>query len=154
MLHKIIVLSIIMLTGCLTGCQRNPYDTVTVTGVVRVDGKLTDNVTVSFQPVDNTGIGAIGMTDVNGSFVLTTNNAPFGSGAIPGVYNVTFVKSAPREEYRAESPEEFRQKFGDIEIPLVFIVPEKYGNVKTSGIASVTVEKRGKNFFEFDLSTK
>jgi hypothetical protein len=154
MLHKIIVLGIIMLTGYLTGCQRNPYDTVMVTGVVRVDGKPTDKVTVSFQPVNSTEIGAIGMTDVNGTFVLTTNNALFGSGAIPGTYNVTFIKSVPNGEYHAETPEEFRQKFGDIEIPLIFIVPKKYGNIKTSGIAPVTVEKRGKNFFEFDLPTK
>jgi hypothetical protein len=154
MLRKVFVLGFILLMGYLTGCQGNPYDTVKVTGIVRVDGEPMERVTVSFQPVNSNGIGAVGMTDAQGIFVLTTNNAPFGSGAIADTYNVTFVKSVPREEHRAETPEEFRQKFGDLEIPLVFVVPEKYGNVKTSGIAPVTVEKRGKNFFEFDLSTK
>jgi hypothetical protein len=31
MLHKIIVLGLVILTGHLVGCQRNPYDTVIVT---------------------------------------------------------------------------------------------------------------------------
>jgi hypothetical protein len=125
-----------------------------VTGIVRVDGEPMEKVIVSFQPANSNGIGAVGMTDVHGNFVLTTNNAPFGSGAIPNTYHVTFAKSVPSEEYRAETPEEYRQKFGDLEIPLVFIVPKKYGNIKTSGIDPVTVEKRRKNFFEFDLATK
>jgi hypothetical protein len=138
---------------CLIGCNRNPYVAVNVTGIVRVDGKPMDKVIVSFQAVNDKQPGAVGMTDINGRFVLTTGMAPFGSGAIPGQYHVTFFKSDLPEKYRTETTEEFMQKFGNIEVPFVFIVPEKYGSTNTSGIAPVTVEKKGKNHFEFDIST-
>jgi hypothetical protein len=151
MFRFLIVLSLFC---CVIGCNRNPYGTVMVTGVVRVDGKPMDKVIVSFQPVSGNQMGAVGMTNTNGEFVLTTGMAPVGSGSIPGQYNVTFAKSDLPEKYRTETTEEFMKKFGDIEVPFIFIVPEKYGNATTSGIEPVTVEQRGKNHFEFDLSTE
>ncbi|MDR1385917.1 MAG: carboxypeptidase-like regulatory domain-containing protein [Planctomycetaceae bacterium] len=150
MLRFFIVLS--LLCGVI-GCNRNPYGTVLVTGIVHVDGKPMEQVTVSFQSTDGSQMGAVGTTDAQGKFVLTTGMAPFGSGVIPGQYHVTFAKSELPEKYRTETTEEFMQKFGNIEVPFIFIVPKKYGNAATSDIAPVTVEKKGKKHFEFDLST-
>jgi hypothetical protein len=147
--------SIVLLLAicCIAGCSRNYYGAVKVTGVVRLDGKPIDQVIVSFQPVVENQLVATGMTDTNGKFVLTTGMSSFGSGAIPDQYNVTFVKTDIPEEYRTKTTDEFIEKFGNIRVPFIFIVPEKYGSSATSGIKPVTVEKKGKNHFEFDLST-
>jgi len=148
----VLILSVLSLVGC---GEKNPYDTVKVTGVVKVDGTPMSGVTVSFRPVIVDGMSAGGMTDADGNFVLTTGTAPFGSGAIVGEYNVVFFKSDVPEEYRTDSPEEFAEKFGDLRAaPVVHHVPEKYNSHRTSGVASVKVEKEGANHFEFLLSTK
>lgn len=148
----ILILTVVALSGC---GAKNPYDTAKVSGVVLVDGAPMAAVSVSFQPVEIEGMSAGGMTDAEGKFVLTTGSAPFGSGAIPGRYYVAFFKSEVPAEFQTNSPEEFKEKFGDMRsVPVVHHVPEKYNFPRTSGVEPVTVEKGGKNHFEFSLGTK
>ncbi|MDR3198614.1 MAG: carboxypeptidase-like regulatory domain-containing protein [Planctomycetaceae bacterium] len=154
------VLTFIVLV--LPGCQNNPYETISVSGTVKLDGKPIEGVKISFVPVSAGTMAAFGMTTQNGSFVLSTGGAKFGGGAQPGEYNVTFSKIDVEDKYKPDKnknlpPEEFEKRFGTSApifiAPKIHIVPEKYGNPSTSGIAPVIIEKRKKNVFNFDLST-
>ena len=147
----VLILVIVAVAGC---SEKNPFGTAKVTGNVMVDGSPMSEVTVSFQPVSGDGMTAVGLTDANGKFVLTTGGAPFGSGAVPGEYHVTFFKQVVPEKYKTSSPEEFMQKFGIMEIPYEHPVPLKYHSSKTSGVEPVSVEKSEKNNFEFLLKTR
>lgn len=131
------VLCLLVLSGC---SEKNPFDTVKVKGNVLVDGAPLKEISVIFSPVAGDQ-SASGLTDATGAFVLTVAGAPYGTGAMAGEYNVLFSKL-----------EMVSQGEGQVSKPK-HIVPEKYGNAKTSGIASVKVEKGGKNEFNFELST-
>jgi len=60
-----------------------------VEGVVTLDGKAVDGASVVFMPEDGKGQSAVGGTDANGNFSLTTNNKP---GAAKGSYKVVISK--------------------------------------------------------------
>ena len=147
--------TLLMCFALVSGCgQKNPFGTVKVTGKVLVDNSPMGQVTVSFQPASGNGMTAVGLTDNEGNFVLTTGGAPFGSGAVPGEYNVTFSKTEVPEKYKTSSPEEFMEKFGIMEIPYEYPVPKKFNSPKTSGVEPVSVAKGEKNHFDFSLNTK
>ncbi|MDR1958382.1 MAG: carboxypeptidase-like regulatory domain-containing protein [Planctomycetaceae bacterium] len=144
-LHIIISL-VIAFAGCT---QRSPYDTAYVDGVVLMDGSPMQGVSVTFSPVTNSagGNSAGGVTDISGKFTLTTGGAPVGSGALDGEYDVTFRKVEVRETT-------FEESLTGKQPNEIDLVPKKYGNAKTSGIAPVKVEKGGKNSFKFELKSK
>ncbi|MDR2170757.1 MAG: hypothetical protein LBP59_11495, partial [Planctomycetaceae bacterium] len=105
---------------------------------------------VFLPPGDGNPAG--GLTDDSGKYKLTTGGAPVGSGAIPNEYNVTFSKI--EIEGSNLNFDEYQKQIGDRPPKTTYIVPEKYGNVATSGIKPVKVEKGKKNVFDFNLSTK
>ena len=147
----------------LCGCGAdNPYGAVAVKGTVTVDGKPMDGITISFNPVSGDGMNAGGMTDKQGKFVLTTGGAPFGTGAVPGEYNVTFAKVSnsgseqPQQsvdEYNAQIAAGGRRSSGPMS-RVIHHIPEKYSKSTTSDIKPVLVELKGKNTFDFELTTK
>jgi hypothetical protein len=152
-----IILSTIILL--LSGCQKDPFGTIPVTGTVQLDGKPIEGVTVSLIPVSEINLGAYGMTIADGSFVTTTAGAKFGTGVQPGEYNVTFSKTDVEEKYKPKtySNENSDNNSADdtfIIPPLIYIVPEHYGNVNTSGIDTIKIEKGKKNHFDFNLQSK
>jgi len=139
----------------LHGCgPANPYGTVVVTGKITVDSEIMDGVTVSFLPTAGDGMAAFGMTDAGGNFKLTTAGAPFGTGAQPGSYNVTFSKAASgpgmslTEFQSGGAPQPARPP------QAIHLIPEKFGDPKTAGFDPVEVKKGGKNNFDFNLDTK
>jgi hypothetical protein len=79
----------------LAGCSgSNEYETTRVSGVVTCRGKAVANATVNFTPVPdpsrpsgNRGRVALGLTDQDGRFTLTTYQD--GDGAIVGKHIVT-----------------------------------------------------------------
>jgi hypothetical protein len=143
----------IILAVLLNSCsQKNPYDTTLVEGTVRLDGIPTKGISVNFTPIGNNGNSAGGLTDTSGKYQLTTGGAPIGSGAVPGEYNVTFSKI--EQEGADLNYEEYQKRFGNRPPKTTYIVPKKYGNSTTSGIAPVKIEKGKKNIFDFDLKTK
>ena len=156
----LLLASIVLFLG---GCGADdPYGAVVVKGTVTVDGKPMDGITISFNPVSGDGMNAGGMTDKQGRFVLTTGGAPFGTGAVPGEYNVTFAKvSNSGSEQPQQTVDEFNAQIaGGGRRPsgpmsrVVHHIPEKYSKTATSDIQPVIVEKKGKNSFNFDLKTK
>ena len=125
-----------------------------VTGKITVDGEPMEGITVTFAPSGSNEMGAYGMTDATGSYKLTTGGAPFGTGAIPGPYIVTFSKVTSRPgmslaEFEAGVS---RQPAGPPKV--IHLIPEKFSNPNTVGFDPVEVKKGGKNNFDFNLETK
>lgn len=79
----------------LTGCRgSNEYETTPVSGIVSCQGKPVANATVNFTPLPEAGRPAgqrgrvaLGLTDNDGRFTLTTYKD--GDGAIVGRHTVT-----------------------------------------------------------------
>ena len=136
--------------GC--GANKNPFGTVYLEGVVTVDGQPIQGISVSLLP--RTGdLAAGGITDANGKFVVVTGGAPVGSGAKPGEYDVVFRKQ--HTEGMNLSMEESKKLYGRGELPMTYLIPKRYSNSTTSGIAPITVsEKKSENKFRFELSSK
>jgi hypothetical protein len=140
--------------GCNTGGPGSNY----VEGVVTLDGQPIEGVTVGFSPTEgSTGVPAVGMTDANGVFKLTSiQGGEPERGAEAGEYNVTFAKSVTStgSDSVTKSEDEGYGKVDYSREPLKteHIIPPKYGDPKTSGF-TVRV-KSGKNTgdeFKFDL---
>ena len=151
-------LSCLLLFCCaplvLQGCgPANPYGTVVVTGKVTVDGEPMEGISVAFAPSAADGMTAYGMTIANGTFTLTTGGAPFGTGAKPGSYIVSFSKvtSGPGMSM-AEFEAGARQPAGPPQA--IHLIPEKFSDPKKAGFDPVEVQKGGKNNFDFNLNTK
>jgi hypothetical protein len=73
------------------GCgHRGP---VPVEGVVTLDNKPLERVTVTFVPADDAGQPASGLTGSDGSFRLTSTR--FGDGARPGDYKIFITVNPP-----------------------------------------------------------
>ena len=104
------------------GPQLAPVD-----GVLTLDGQPVAGATLQFIPKE--GRPAVGRTDQNGKYALTT--FVDGDGALPGTYRVAIVLN--------------RQRDGKTE----WIVPRRYSDPKTSGL-TVSVAPSG-NTFDFDL---
>ena len=136
--------------GC--GANKNPFGTVYLEGVVTVDGLPMQGISVSLLP-RNGDLAAGGITDANGKFTVETGGAPMGSGAKPGEYDVVFRKR--HTEGMNLSMEESKALYGSGELPMIYLIPQKYGSPMTSGIAPITVsEKKAENKFKFELSSE
>lgn len=145
----LIACSGLLVAGC--GGQTNPYNTVKVLGIVTVDGQPMGGVSVVFRPVASDGMFAAGITDSAGKFVLTTGQAPTGSGALPGEYKPTFSKMDVTDAIKAMSESE-RENLPKVEY--VYFVPKKYADSATSGLAPVTIAKGNSAPLNFALSAK
>ena len=154
MTHKHFFLLLLALP-CLFGCgERLPFDVIVVTGTVTVDGQPMEGISITFIPLGDNGLAAFDVTDAQGRFRLSSPQAPVGSGAVPGEYAPTFSKMEVEEHPPTASPEEAQRLYGNAPPKITHLIPERYGNAKTSGIEPVKVEKGKKNAFSFDLSTK
>ena len=141
---------LILFVGC---SSQNKLATTFVTGTVNVDGQPMEDITVIFNPTAADASPAIGSTNRKGAFKLSTAGGATGKGAIPGSYIPTFAKYEV-EQLESDSPEDYKQRYGN-RIPQTFhLIPQKYANPKTCGMDPVTVEEGKKNHFEFALSTK
>jgi len=133
----------------LSGCgERTKLDVTAVRGTVTVDGRPMEGINVIFHPSDGGVITAFGSTDAQGKYTLSSPSAPVGSGAVPGEYIPTFSKTETEQPPASHPPDE------PFEGKVTHLIPEKYENPKTCGIASVKVEKGKTNVVDFDLATK
>ncbi|MCA9014241.1 MAG: carboxypeptidase regulatory-like domain-containing protein [Planctomycetaceae bacterium] len=123
----------LVLVGCGSGVDRP--STSKVEGTVTFDNQPLEGASISFIPQD--GRPASGFTDASGHFVLKTFEA--GDGAIPGEHTVIVTKVT------AES-----NSGDDIYAKQKSVIPEKYGDLKKSGLTA-TVKADGENNFNFDL---
>ena len=135
-----------------TGCQKRGLQVNFVEGVVLLDGKPVADATVEFAPASAGALTAIGRSDAEGRFKLTSSRGgPPKGGAVAGDYTVLLKKA----DYDLKGTGKTRAD--DLDgVPLIYEIPQRYGDLKTSGL-KVTV-KKGRNDgpdFRFDLdSTK
>jgi hypothetical protein len=97
-----LLLPVFLLTVAGCGGQGKP---VKFQGVVTLDGKPLPGATVTFAPLEG-GRPAMGRTDTDGSFRLTTFRSD--DGALPGEYKVLVaVGEEPDEQFVGKDPETF-----------------------------------------------
>ena len=157
---KIVIACCILGILCLIGVgyffmniEWNNHGTINITGTVTLDGEPVSGVSVILIPRDENGSVAGGISRRGGRFTVTTDvvidaadplrgTARNVSGALPGVYDVTFYKLA---DSNLGAP-------GDRRAP-EYLVPQRYGSAETSGW-SITVERGGPRTFMFPLTTQ
>jgi hypothetical protein len=123
---------------CVTGCGGPSLPkTIAVSGKVTYKSKPLDGAAVGF--IATKGPSASAVTDANGAYKLTTYKN--GDGAVPGEYAVTITKVI--------DPNPGASYLDPNSAKLKSLIPEKYGEIKTSGFTA-KVEK-GKQEFIFNL---
>ncbi|MDR0608732.1 MAG: hypothetical protein LBG58_01315 [Planctomycetaceae bacterium] len=149
MLQKIIFMLLLTSAVLLTGCGHKGPNVQFVEGTVTFDSKPVSDADVCFTPKsEQSGIPAMGKTDLNGMYQLTSaQGGAFGKGAVAGEYDVRIMKYLDLDAVAPENPQ-----IGDV-VPLAkpkHHLPEKYADVKTSGLTATV--KKGKNIINFDLT--
>ncbi|MEX2119241.1 MAG: hypothetical protein WD847_06500 [Pirellulales bacterium] len=140
-------LALVATLGCGDAARDAARDaaplTVPVSGRITMGEKAVEGAIVSFRSRSATGRSAIGKTDEQGNFTLTTYLSPRESpaGALPGEYEVLVAKMGP------PAPGAVGSAFSAP--PEVHLLPEKYSK-QGSGLKAV-VTQGGGNDFKFDL---
>lgn len=133
--------------GCGSGPEGIP-DGAPVTGVVTYNGSPVSGATVTFHPKSGDR-AAVAQTDAAGIYQLTTQAA--NDGALPGDYVVTVTKIefSGGTELPEDHPDYGKAPASD-ESEAKSLVPQKYGDPKTSDLA-VTVQA-GENNIPLELA--
>jgi len=118
-------------TGELGVLRRDLRATHAVRGVVYYDGTPLPHAQVVFHPADSKAPRADALSDVDGTFTLSTYTP--GDGAPAGEYDVTVVASRPRDDQR----------------PVRHLLPARLAKKETSGLRLEV--KPGPNEFRLDL---
>ena len=129
----------------LPGCGRGEPTFAPVSGTVTMDGKPIARAAVLFVPPEHSGLApATGETDAAGRFQLSTGDRP---GAAPGNYQVGIrcveTTGLTTNELGLVVP------VGNQPVEVRWHVPERYGNLATSGLTATVVP--GGNDVRFDL---
>ena len=148
----------------LLGCGESGGPSVEyVEGVVTLDGKPIEGVTVSFSPAKpGAGMPAVGTTDANGVFKLTAvQGGRVGGGTGAGDYQVTFSKvkatGGMRADVKPGDPDYGKEDTSSRPGPskVEYEVPQKYENAATSGFTATVAKGTNKgDKFKFDLTSK
>lgn len=134
--RQVLCIGILAALGlALPGCGPSYPETIPVSGTVTLAGKPVAGAAVVFTPEE--GHPATGTTDSAGQFELSTFQ--LGDGALPGKHRVTVAKTTV-------DPDDGNK--------LVFIVPEKYGNRKTSDLTCDVQPEMGPVRFDLQPETK
>ena len=135
--------------GCNPSADPNAPKTVPVTGTVTHKGQPVEGATVTLFAESGQGRGAIGTTDAQGKFTLTTVSP--GDGAMVGTYKVsvskTVVEGALTEEESAAYVAKGQQPPSGT---LKDYLPEKYKDLNASGLTAEV--KAGGTELKFDLT--
>lgn len=151
----LLIFVLLLVSGCKRG---NHFGAVPVSGMVTLDGEPIEGVSITFSPLSDPAMTAVGMSDVTGKFVLTTGSSKFGTGAVPGDYNVILSKTEPVHKMvsvdelnagNTGTPRSMEEAF-----KVIRHIPQKYESPQTSGIEPVKIEKRKKNVLNFDLESE
>lgn len=91
------IVCLVVMTGCGGGAGgANKLTTHKVKGKVSLGGNPVAGATVTFSPKTKGNPPAMGLTDAQGIYILTTYDA--GDGAVEGDYKVMVYKAAPKQE--------------------------------------------------------
>ncbi|MDR2642409.1 MAG: hypothetical protein LBC74_06405 [Planctomycetaceae bacterium] len=135
-----ILLSGVLLTSF--GCTKNGNrGTIPVTVTVKYNGVPVQEAVVVFIAENNY---ANGLTNKSGFARMSTFQS--GDGVIPDNYNVTIYKAEVVEELDPNKP----PGMNVISSKTIFHIPEKYGEISTSGLV-VYVTENDSNNYVFEL---
>ena len=151
-----VVLCLITFSGCGDSVDPNRPKTYPVSGTVTQGGQPVADANVTFHAKDGSR-GAVGVTDANGNFQLTTFTA--GDGAVAGEHEVSITKyDQPKITPKGDGsigdtgddPETPEEKGAGRDADPKSMLPAKYADPKTSGIMA-TVTDAADNKFQFNL---
>lgn len=139
---------------CVSGCDSSDVKVVPVTGVVTYKGAPLKTANIKFLPEN--GPMAVGMTDENGKFKLTTNGRP---GATVGLHKVVITKvtggtetaSVPSSPKPEDMMKMQKDNMGKKNTGPKSEIPETYANPETSKLTADVSTKAADNDFSFDL---
>jgi hypothetical protein len=123
----------------VAGCNRGGLNLAEVEGVVTFNGAPVADAGILFQP--DSGPFAIGMTDSDGRFTLTTANRP---GALVGDHRVSISKS---QTIATQVPGERFPRYA-----MKHSIPEKYASPATSELTATVTDDEDENQFKFELA--
>ena len=152
-MNKINFLVLIGIVVCLiSGCSGSGVTTAYVEGVITLNGDPVSSATITFSPQNADGQMAVGFSNENGVYKLTTQGGKDEGGAIPGNYLVAISKSnVPIVDLSAVNYDQQTTASSGASAPRYdSLIPKYYSNPMTSGLTA-TVDK-GKNNIPFELS--
>ncbi|QDT52919.1 hypothetical protein Pan44_09320 [Caulifigura coniformis] len=139
-----LALAAFMIAGCSSEdpWKKNRPPVYTTTGIVEVDGRPIEGVTVLFQPVDaDKGKPGTAVTDRNGAFTAQTFDP--GDGLTEGTHRVSLSKTVMLDK-QGNEVKEIREP-GDAKE--THMIAKKFGAFETSGI-EVQIKSDGSNELE------
>lgn len=131
------------------GCGPKGPVHVPVSGTVTLDGQPIANAAVMFIP-ESSGQPAHGLTDAEGRFTLGVQKK--GDGALEGKYFVTVILNEVQGFIADPQNKDVSGGIAPGGLKTKWIIPRKYSDVKTSGLAAEV--KRGMVPLRFDLTKK
>lgn len=150
-------LSLTMLIISLAGCgQTDPWKanrpaTVSAQGIVTYRGSPLEKAMVIFQPKETTGVAASAVTNAKGEFTL--RSFPPDTGAIPGSYAVTIMKTDfddPKYDtmpVNNNDPDYMKEAADPTPVSLI---PIRYNDPAQSGLTA-DIPQQGTTALRFDL---
>lgn len=150
------LLSTLIFAGCGGNDSKKP-SVYPVTGNVKMHGAPLANATVAFAPVQQGQTTAVGTTDAQGNFQLTTYE--FGDGAAEGTYKIIITKSAVAAspsssssagDHGADDPTANAHTPSGAARSAQSLVPPQYGKKDTTPL-SEEVKASGNNHFELKI---
>lgn len=142
----------LFMTGCSRGFKDDPK-LARVKGKVMFKNQPVVGASVAFHPLQ--GPPAIGDTDEEGMFTLTTGGRP---GSVIGPCKVTIAKTEPGgQDFSQMTVEDFAEysrksmEKNSSELEKKGGLPEKYSNPGTSGLEADVKENSDSNYFEYTL---
>lgn len=132
-----------------TGCGPKGPVQVPVTGTVTLDGQPIAKAAVMFLP-ESSGQPANGLTDPEGRFTLGIQKK--GDGAFEGKYRVAVILNEVQGFVADGKNKDVSGGIAPGGLKTKWIVPQKYSETKTSGLAAEV--KRGMEPLRFDLTGK
>lgn len=138
---------LVTLVGCGKMTDPNRPKTVKAGGVVLYKGEPVEGATVTLVPADNGPRGAVGKTDAQGRFTLTSFDP--NDGAVPGKYYVGIAKVVLEDAAAGQGGPGGEQ---DPEAKIARdMLPVKYKVPQQSGLTA-DISASGPNELKFELT--
>ncbi|MDR1385305.1 MAG: carboxypeptidase-like regulatory domain-containing protein [Planctomycetaceae bacterium] len=148
--HLPIFLSFLYLL-VFSGCKQSIFvPTEMVEGSVTLDGVPVSDAEVTFYPIQfDVGVSAMGRTDTNGIYRLSSMKGEPKKGTVSGDYNITVSKYITKE---IEKPYFDPTQDAVIKFESKEMIPLAYTDVETSPLTATV--RKGNNVIDLKLDSK
>lgn len=144
------LMAIALTIGCGdTTVQDDRPERAKVSGKITLDGAPVEGATIRLEAKTGSQQGAIGVSEADGTFVLTTYSS--GDGVLPGTYMVIATKTKIEGMLSDEEANEYNGRGEEIPEPTkTELLPAKYATAKTTDI-EISVALGEENTLNLDL---